>query len=121
VVENITGDGDTSRSRRLWTVAFKGYTDTFWGPAPVGSFEKNPFGLFDIGGNVGEWTRDCWHDTYVRAPTDGSAWINPGCSLRGIRGGHWASSPEQTRSAFRLSAKPDQHDARIGFRIARDL
>lgn len=121
VVENITGDGDTSRSRRLWTVAFKGYTDKFWGPAPLGSFEKNPFGLLDIGGNVGEWTRDCWHDTYVRAPADGSAWINPGCSLRVIRGGHWASSPEQTRSAFRLSAKPDQHDARIGFRIARDL
>ncbi len=121
VVENITGDGDTTRNHRTWSTSFKGYTDHFWGPAPVGSFDPSPYGLFDIGGNVGEWVMDCWHDTYMRAPVDGSSWVNPGCKLRVIRGGYWASSPEQTRSAFRLSAKPDSHDARIGFRIARDL
>jgi len=121
VVENITGEGDISNSRRNWSTSFQGYSDKFWGPAPVGSFEPGPFGLYDIGGNVGEWVRDCWHDTYMRAPVDGSAWINPGCKLRVIRGGYWASSPEQTRSAFRLSAKPDSHGARIGFRIARNL
>lgn len=121
VVENITGDGDESRSRRSWTVAFENYSDGYWGPAPVGSFEPNPFGLYDISGNVAEWVRDCWHDTYIRAPADGSAWVNPGCGYRVIRGGYWASSPHQTRSAFRLSAKPDTSGARVGFRIARDL
>lgn len=121
MVENITGEGDISNSRRNWSTSFKGYSDQFWGPAPVGSFAAGPYGLYDIGGNVGEWVRDCWHDTYMRAPVDGSAWINPGCKLRVIRGGYWASSPEQTRSAFRLSAKPDSHGARIGFRIARNL
>jgi formylglycine-generating enzyme required for sulfatase activity len=121
VVENLTGDGDDSRARRSWSVAFRKYTDRFWGPAPVASFDPNPFGLYDMGGNVGEWVRDCWHDTYIRAPADGTAWVNPGCSQRVIRGGYWASSPDQTRSAFRLFAKPDFHDARIGFRIARDL
>jgi formylglycine-generating enzyme required for sulfatase activity len=121
LVENITGEGDTSRNHRNWSTSFKGYTDQFWGPAPVGSFDPSPYGLFDIGGNVGEWVMDCWHDTYMRAPVDGSGWVNPGCKLRVIRGGYWASSPEQTRSAFRFSAKPDSHDARIGFRIARDL
>lgn len=121
VVENITGEGDTSRSRRQWSTSFKGYKDQYWGPAPVGSFEPSPYGLFDIGGNVGEWVMDCRHDTYVRAPADGSAWVNPGCKQRVIRGGYWASSPQQTRSAFRLFSKPDSHDARIGFRIARDL
>lgn len=120
-VENLTGDGDESRSRRSWTVAFENYTDGHWGPAPVGSFEPNPFGLYDISGNVAEWTRDCWHDTYIRAPADGSAWVNPGCGYRVIRGGYWASSPHQTRSAFRLSAKPETSGARVGFRIARDL
>lgn len=120
-VENITGSGDSSRSRRSWTVAFEGYTDRYWGPAPVASFEANPFGLYDIGGNVGEWVRDCWHDTYVRAPVDGSAWVNPGCEQRVIRGGYWASAPDQTRSAYRLFARQNHHDARIGFRIARDL
>lgn len=121
VVENITGDGDESRSRRTWTVAFEDYSDGHWGPAPVASFEPNPFGLYDISGNVAEWVRDCWHDTYIRAPTDGTAWVNPGCGYRVIRGGYWASSPHQTRSAFRLSAKPDTSGARVGFRIARDL
>jgi formylglycine-generating enzyme required for sulfatase activity len=120
-VENLTGDGDSSRGRRRWTVAFTNYFDNYWGPAPVASFSSNPFGLYDIGGNVGEWVRDCWHDSYVRAPLDGSAWINPGCAERVIRGGYWASSPENTRSPYRLYAKPDYRDARTGFRIARDL
>jgi formylglycine-generating enzyme required for sulfatase activity len=121
VVENLTGENDVSRGRRQWSTFFEGYEDKFWGPAPVASFEANPFGLHDIAGNVGEWVRDCWHDTYLRAPGDGSAWLNPGCKLRIIRGGYWASSPDQTRSAFRLSAKPDRRDARVGFRVARDL
>ncbi|HMB60551.1 MAG TPA: SUMF1/EgtB/PvdO family nonheme iron enzyme [Xanthomonadales bacterium] len=121
VVENLTGEGDSSRARRRWSVSFPGYSDKFWGPAPVASFPTNPYGLHDIGGNVGEWVRDCWHDTYIRAPIDGSAWINPGCEEHVIRGGYWASSPDQTRSAYRLFAKPNHHDARIGFRIARDL
>jgi formylglycine-generating enzyme required for sulfatase activity len=120
-MENLTGEHDISRGRRQWSTYFKGYGDDFWGPAPVASFGANPFGLYDIGGNVGEWVRDCWHDTYLRAPADGSAWVNPGCKLRVVRGGFWASSPDQVRSAFRLSASPDRRDARIGFRIARDL
>jgi formylglycine-generating enzyme required for sulfatase activity len=121
VLENLSGEKDVSRSRRHWSVAFAGYADKFWGPAPVGSFSPNPYGLFDIGGNAGEWVMDCWHDTYIRAPSDGEAWINPGCEQRVIRGGHWASSPDQARSAFRLFAKPNYHDARTGFRVAKDL
>jgi len=120
-VENLTGEQDISRGRRQWDAYFDGYGDKFWGPAPAASFPPNPFGLFDIGGNLGEWVMDCWHETYIRAPVDGSAWVNPGCKLRVIRGGYWASSPDQARSAFRLSASPDRRDARIGFRIARDL
>jgi formylglycine-generating enzyme required for sulfatase activity len=121
VVENITGEKDVSRTRRRWSVSFADYSDRYWGPAPVGSFQPNPFGLMDIGGNVAEWTRDCWHDSYIRAPADGAAWSNPGCDLHVIRGGYWASSPDQTRAAYRLYAKPSQHDARVGFRVARDL
>ena len=120
-VENLTGEKDVSRSQRQWSVFFEGYSDGHWGPAPVASYEANPFGLHDIGGNVGEWVMDCWHDTYIRAPSDGSAWINPGCDLRVVRGGYWASSPDQARSAYRVAAKPDRRDARIGFRVARDL
>lgn len=121
VVENLTGDGDSSRGRRRWSVAFSNYSDKYWGPAPVKSFKPNPYGLYDIGGNVAEWVRDCWHDSYVRAPLDGSAWINPGCAERVIRGGYWASSPENTRIPYRLYSKPEYRDSRTGFRIARDL
>jgi formylglycine-generating enzyme required for sulfatase activity len=120
-VENLAGEHDVSRSRRQWSPSFKGYGDKFWGPAPVASFDTNPFGLHDIAGNVSEWVRDCWHDSYFQAPADGSARLSPDCKLRIVRGGHWASSPDLTRSAHRLSAQPDLRNAQTGFRIARDL
>jgi formylglycine-generating enzyme required for sulfatase activity len=85
------------------------------------SFLPNPFGLYDMGGNVSEWVEDCWHDNYTRAPVDGSAWVNPGCGERVIRGGSWGSAPEQDRSSFRLAAAVDARSGRVGFRVARDL
>lgn len=120
-VTNTTGDGDVSGSRRRWTVAFDDYRDGFWGPAPVASFTANPFGLFDMSGNVSEWVMDCWHDNYVRAPADGGAWVNAGCNRRVVRGGSWGSSPDQVRSAFRIAASDDSRGSRVGFRIAREL
>ena len=120
-VENLTGQHDVSKSRRKWEIYFEGYGDRHWGPAPAMSFEPNPFGLYDMGGNVAEWVMDCWHDSYIRAPDDGSAWVNPGCDKRVVRGGYWASSPDQARSAFRLPASSVSRDARVGFRVARDL
>jgi formylglycine-generating enzyme required for sulfatase activity len=64
---------------------------------------------------------DCWHDSYQRAPTDGSAWVNAGCNTRMLRGASWASAPDQVRSAFRLGASPNTVDARLGFRVVREL
>lgn len=121
VVENLTGDGDISPTRRRWNVAFNRYSDGHFGPAPAGSFEPNPFQLYDMGGNVMAWVEDCWHDSYARAPADGSAWVNPGCNRRVLRGGNWSASPQMVRSAFRLASAPDSRDARVGFRVARDL
>lgn len=120
-VENVTGSSDRSSSGRRWSNAFASYRDGYWGPAPVMSFSANPFGLYDIDGNVSEWVADCWHDTYLRAPVDGSAWINPGCSIRVVRGGSWGSSPEQVRSAYRQGADGAVRSARVGFRVVREL
>lgn len=120
-VENVTGDGDASPTDARWNVAFRRYSDGFWGPGPVGSLEMNPFGLHDMGGNVMEWVEDCWHDSYVRAPADGSAWVNPGCERRVIRGGSWSSTPAMSRSAFRIASNASSTDMRVGFRVARDL
>jgi len=54
--------------------------------APVGSFAANGFGLYDMVGNVWQWTEDCYHDSYRAAPADGSAWTTGACKGRVIRG-----------------------------------
>jgi formylglycine-generating enzyme required for sulfatase activity len=120
-VENLTGGLDRSPSGRRWSNAFVGYRDGYWGPAPVMSFAANPFGLYDIDGNVSEWIADCWHDNYIRAPTDGTAWFNPGCTLHVVRGGSWGSSPDQVRSAYRQGAEGNVRSGRVGFRVVREL
>jgi formylglycine-generating enzyme required for sulfatase activity len=121
LVENLTGDGDRSPSKRSWTKAFPRYNDGYWGPAPVKHFAANAFELHDMAGNVSEWVEDCWHDSYLRAPVDGSAWVNKGCVRRVVRGGSWGSAPEQVRSASRIATPADVPSPRIGFRVARDL
>ena len=118
---NFTGGNDVSRSGRHWNNGFVGYGDGFWGPAPVGSFRVNAWGLHDMGGNLSEWVADCWHASYRRAPADDAAWFNPGCRQRLVRGGSWANSPLQTRAAWRLSQESDTTSARIGFRLARGI
>lgn len=121
VVANLTGDGDQSRLKRQWANAIPGYDDGHWGPAPVRTYPAEAFGTFDLMGNVSEWVLDCWHDSYRRAPRDGSAWVNPGCSDRVIRGASWASSLERARSAYRQSSPADTTHARLGFRVVREL
>ncbi|HET6632683.1 MAG TPA: SUMF1/EgtB/PvdO family nonheme iron enzyme [Rhodanobacteraceae bacterium] len=120
-VENTTGARDLSDTGRRWSNAFRGYRDGYWGPAPVMSFKPNPFGLYDIDGNVSEWVADCWHDNYTRATHDGSAWVNPGCAAHVVRGGSWGSAPQQERSAYRQPADAATRSGRVGFRVARGL
>jgi formylglycine-generating enzyme required for sulfatase activity len=125
VTENLTGERDRSPAKREWTTSFSKYGDGHFGPASTGSFSDakllHPMGVYDIAGNVSEWMADCWHDNYMKAPADGSAWVNPGCKRRVARGGYWASAPEQSRAAFRFPVKAESHGPVIGFRIARDL
>ncbi|MFC0677622.1 formylglycine-generating enzyme family protein [Lysobacter korlensis] len=118
---NYTGALDESPSGRGWRNAFAGYGDDAWGPAAVGRYVPNRYGLHDMAGNVAEWVADCWHDSYRRAPRGGEAWFNPGCRMRVVRGGSWASSPAQTRSAWRQASEADTTNARIGFRVVREI
>ncbi len=118
---NLTGGGDRSPSGRSWGNAFIGYRDGDWGPAPVARFRANAFDIHDLEGNLSEWVADCWHDGYRRAPTQGEAWINPGCRTRVVRGGAWSNAPAQTRAAWRRQAESDATNALTGFRVVRDL
>ncbi|WP_191621405.1 formylglycine-generating enzyme family protein [Marinihelvus fidelis] len=120
-IENLAGEHDKSASSRRFSNYIRGYGDGYWGPAPVGVLSSNAWGLYDMAGNVAEWVQDCWHVNYVRAPADGSAWENPGCDRRVVRGAYWASSLKQARSSARLSVAPDLHTPQVGFRVARDL
>jgi formylglycine-generating enzyme required for sulfatase activity len=88
----------------------------------VGQKLPNSFGLFDLHGNVWEWTQDCWHAYYVKAPTDGSAWTTA-CTdnRRVLRGGSWYYNPTFLRSAHRHGDNPDNRNLTFGFRLARDL
>nr|VFK00060.1 MAG: Formylglycine-generating enzyme, required for sulfatase activity, contains SUMF1/FGE domain [Candidatus Kentron sp. H]VFK00328.1 MAG: Formylglycine-generating enzyme, required for sulfatase activity, contains SUMF1/FGE domain [Candidatus Kentron sp. H]VFK04546.1 MAG: Formylglycine-generating enzyme, required for sulfatase activity, contains SUMF1/FGE domain [Candidatus Kentron sp. H] len=90
--------------------------------APVGAFAPNPFGLYDMAGNVWEWVADCWHDNYRGAPDSGLAWekANGGdCSKRAVRGGGWIFKPRRLRSANRGGVPFDKRVDYIGFRLAR--
>ena len=89
--------------------------------APVDSFKPNPWGLFQVHGNVSEWTEDCWKDDYSGAPTDGSAWTSKDCASRVVRGGSWETFPRYLRSANRDRYIAVNRSPRYGFRVAREL
>ena len=89
--------------------------------APVGSFSANPFGLYDVHGNVREWTEDCWNESYDGAPRDGSAWTSGYCRLRVLRGGSWGDYPRLLRSAIRGRYSSGGRNFDAGFRVARTL
>jgi len=87
-------------------------------PLKVGSFKPNPFGLYDMGGNIHQWVADCWHENYQGAPSDGSAWVEKDCLSRVIRSGSWKNDPSYVRPSNR-----DHYDATVrypthGLRVA---
>jgi|HubBroStandDraft_1064217.scaffolds.fasta_scaffold01721_8 formylglycine-generating enzyme required for sulfatase activity len=87
--------------------------------APVGSFLANGWGLYDMLGNVWQWTADCWNDGYAGAPADGSAWAAGDCRGHVVRGGGWDSNPRYLRSASRDRDGVEDRDGDTGFRLAR--
>jgi formylglycine-generating enzyme required for sulfatase activity len=101
--------------------AYMNCSDSYPFTAPVGSLAANAFGLYDMIGNVWEWTEDCFFDDYATAGSDSAARTEAGCTSHTLRGGDWFSTEASLRPAIRAKANVDARHDDIGFRVARTL
>jgi formylglycine-generating enzyme required for sulfatase activity/class 3 adenylate cyclase len=96
--------------------------DGFSDLAPVGSFKPNPYGLYDMAGNIFVLLGDCWNETYAGAPTDGSAWMTGDCTRHVARKAAFGNSHVWVfRSAQREAEGAVVKRNRFGFRVALSL
>ncbi len=110
------GDDDSELGKYAWFFNNSG-SKTY----PVGKKGVNPWGLYDVHGNVWEWVQDEWHDTYDGAPTDGSAWQDKKSALRVFRGGSWIAHARNCRSASRSRFAAGNRERHFGFRLLQEL
>jgi len=103
--------------------ADKTVDDGFADTSPVGSYEsgQSPYGIYDLAGNVWEWTADWYSETYYKtSPTENPLGPESG-TYRVLRGGSWYSNVNYARSSIRNWVTPvDSYDY-VGFRCARSL
>jgi formylglycine-generating enzyme required for sulfatase activity len=87
---------------------------------PVATKQANAWGLFDMSGNVWQWTEDCWNDTYKGAPSTAVAWTEGACAAaRVMRGGSWGNDALLARAENRNRYGPNNSGDSLGFRVAR--
>jgi len=87
---------------------------------PVKMRFPNDYGLWDMLGNVREWTEDCLHGDYEQAPYTGGVWEGGDCTYRVVRGGSWGNgNPGNLRASYRYGLAPDGSRSYIGFRCVR--
>jgi formylglycine-generating enzyme required for sulfatase activity len=89
--------------------------------ASVGLYKPNPWGLYDILGNVAEWVEDCYVMNYDNASKDGITVTTDDCTSRVVRGGSWSYFPRSLRAAYRGEGAPDYRSGYLGFRVARTV
>lgn len=138
----IPGDGYRLPTEAEWEYACRAGTNTAWFRGeqestlgtvawydrnsggmthPVGQLKANPFGLYDVHGNVWEWCQD-WHDPQAYAQRGAGPTVDPrgpdAGSARVQRGGHWHYSPPFCRSALRYADFSTRRLPFVGFRLS---
>ncbi|MEE9391964.1 MAG: formylglycine-generating enzyme family protein, partial [Planctomycetota bacterium] len=96
------------------------YADDYPTHAPVGSFDPNEFGLYDMNGNLWEWCRDRF-GTYQNPTRPGDGLRPSAASNRQYRGGSFGGTPEQQRLAYRTETNPELKFNGLGIRPSRRI
>ena len=98
------------------------HDDGFPFTALVGSFRPNPWGLYDMLGNVWEWCEDHYAENYKDASDNGTVYTTPDSSAaRVLRGAAWVNDPGNVRAGSRVGGDPGSRNTDTGFRLARTL
>lgn len=106
--------GDSADGDYMWYLG----NNTPSGTKAVGQKLPNPWGLYDMHGNVFEWCSDWYGSDYYSDPNAGTDPAGPDSGFnRVLRGGRWGNDAQGCRSAFRYSYIPDNVSYNIGFRV----
>lgn len=89
--------------------------------SPVGSFAPNPFGLYDMNGNVWEWNLDCWSSSKNNDFLSINTELNKTCDRRVIKSGSWYYIPKLMTPSYRDSYPASLFSYNIGIRVLREI
>jgi formylglycine-generating enzyme required for sulfatase activity len=109
---------ESARRRFPGLPIMEGYDDGYERSAPVGSFDPNPWGLYDMIGNVWEWTADWYAEDYYRKSPERNPLGPTSGQYKVLRGGSWHNGPLGVRVAYRRNSQPAYSYDHIGFRCA---
>ena len=101
-----SGAGNYAGEENDSEVKIQGYRDDYQGTSPVGKFKPNAYGLFDMGGNLWQWTNDYLNNAKEKRVLRGGSWYNGGLKLTLL-------------SSSRIGGKPDEINDTYGFRVVR--
>lgn len=121
IVENVR-DGTTHPKYKSWSdPKFTGYYDGYFFASPVGCYNPNDLGLYDMTGNVWEWCNDQYDENYYKTSPTRNPLGARDQYIRVFRGGSWHSNPSRCRVTLRLSGTPTTRTPNLGFRVVAPI